>query len=78
MAPSPWIRPVTAMNRNRKDDVSPPTAEYGVEVLCAGWNPAAAGLAVTVIANAAGCREPQLGDADAKLFLQLFYRAQQT
>lgn len=69
---------LTAMIRNPIDKASQLPAEYGAEVLCAGWNPAAAGLAVTVIANTAGCREPQLGDADAELFLQLFYRAQQT
>jgi hypothetical protein len=50
-------------------------AEYGLEVLCASWNPLAATLAEPVDA----CRKlvAELGAADADGFLASFYRAQQ-
>ena len=59
----------------RRDLAVPlPPADYGVEVLCAGWNPAAVGA----LGPAARAPE-QRGEAtvaDAESFLALFYRAQ--
>ena len=46
-------------------------AEYGLEVLCASWNPLAAALAESVEA----CRE--LTTVDVEGFLASFYRSQQ-
>lgn len=51
-----------------------PPAEYGAEVLCAGWNPAAA--AALDLARIQG-RQAEAVVADAESFLALFYRAQQ-
>ncbi|MGH8662167.1 MAG: hypothetical protein ACREUB_10455 [Burkholderiales bacterium] len=50
-------------------------AEYGLEVLCASWNPLAAALAEPVEA----CRElvAELAAVDADGFLASFYRSQQ-
>jgi len=50
-------------------------AQYGLEVLCASWNPLAAALAEPVQA----CRElvAELAAADADGFLASFYRSQQ-
>lgn len=50
-------------------------AEYGLEVLCASWNPLAAALAEPVEA----CRElvAELATADVEGFLATFYRSQQ-
>jgi hypothetical protein len=49
--------------------------EYGLEVLCASWNPLAATLAEPLEA----CREfvADLATADAEGFLASFYRSQQ-
>jgi len=49
--------------------------EYGLEVLCASWNPLAAAIAEPVVA----CRElvAELATADAESFLVSFYRSQQ-
>jgi uncharacterized protein YsxB (DUF464 family) len=49
--------------------------EYGLEVLCASWNPLAATLAEPLEA----CRElvADLAAADAEGFLASFYRSQQ-
>ena len=49
--------------------------EYGLEVLCASWNPLAAAIAEPVEA----CRElaADLATADAESFLASFYRSQQ-
>jgi len=49
--------------------------EYGLEVLCASWNPLAATLAEPLEA----CRElvAELAAADAESFLASFYRSQQ-
>lgn len=49
--------------------------EYGLEVLCASWNPLAAAIAEPV----AACRElvAELATADADSFLASFYRSQQ-
>ena len=49
--------------------------EYGLEVLCASWNPLAAAIAEPVQA----CRElvGELAAADAETFLASFYRSQQ-
>jgi hypothetical protein len=48
-----------------------PQAQYGLEVLCASWNPLVATLAEPVEA----CRE--LVAPDVESFLASFYRAQQ-
>lgn len=50
-------------------------AGYGLEVLCASWNPLAATLAEPVDAGRALVAEPTAADADG--FLASFYRAQQ-
>ena len=49
--------------------------EYGLEVLCASWNPLAATLAEPLEA----CRElvAELAAADVEGFLASFYRSQQ-
>ena len=49
--------------------------EYGLEVLCASWNP----LAATIAEPVAACRElvAELATADAESFLASFYRSQQ-
>jgi hypothetical protein len=49
--------------------------EYGLEVLCASWNPLAAAIAEPVEA----CRElvAEVATADAESFLACFYRSQQ-
>jgi hypothetical protein len=49
--------------------------EYGLEVLCASWNPLASALAEPVEA----CREfvVELATADVESFLASFYRSQQ-
>jgi len=53
-------------------DVQP---EYGLEVLCASWNPLAAAIAEPVEA----CRElvAELATVDVEAFLASFYRSQQ-
>ena len=50
-------------------------AEYGLEVLCASWNPLASALAEPVQA----CRDlvNELATADVEDFLASFYRSQQ-
>jgi len=50
-------------------------AEYGLEVLCASWNPLAATLAEPVET----CRElaAELATVDVEGFLASFYRSQQ-
>ena len=50
------------------------SAGYGLEVLCASWNPLAATLAEPADARAL-VAEPAAADADG--FLGSFYRAQQ-
>ena len=49
--------------------------EYGLEVLCASWNP----LAATLAEPAEACRElvAELATADVEGFLASFYRFQQ-
>ncbi len=51
--------------------------DYGVEVLCASWNPV-----VTAVAEPAGHAGRELPDglsaADADSFLKLFYRCQKS
>ena len=60
----------------RRDLAVPlPPAEYGAEVLCAGWNPAAVG-ALDPAARVQGQRVEAVV-ADAESFLALFYRTQQ-
>jgi len=50
-------------------------AEYGLEVLCASWNPLAATLAEPVEA----CRDlvAELATVDVEGFMASFYRSQQ-
>jgi hypothetical protein len=50
-------------------------AEYGLEVLCASWNP----LAATLAEPAEASREvaAEMAAADAESFLASFYRSQQ-
>lgn len=49
--------------------------EYGLEVLCASWNP----LAAAIAEPAEACRKlvGELATADAESFLASFYRSQQ-
>lgn len=48
--------------------------QYGLEVLCASWNPLAAAIAEPV----AACRElVELAASDTETFLSSFYRSQQ-
>lgn len=59
-------------------NIAPPLtpAEYGTEILCAGWNPAVGAASETALSGSrsAGEAVPE----DAKAFLDLFYRSQQT
>jgi hypothetical protein len=50
-------------------------AEYGLEVLCASWNPLAA--TVTESAEAGGELAADLATTDVEGFLTSFYRSQQ-
>ncbi len=59
-----------------KDSASPLPTEYGAEVLCAGWNPAAASLPEVTAASCA--RSGNVAAVDAESFLASFYRLQQT
>ncbi len=60
----------------RRDLAVPlPPAEYGAEVLCAGWNPAAVGAFDAAPRVREQRAEATLADAES--FLALFYRAQQ-
>lgn len=52
-----------------------PQADYGLEVLCASWNPLAAAVAEPVQACRELVKELAAGDVDS--FLASFYRAQQ-
>jgi hypothetical protein len=50
-------------------------ADYGLEVLCAGWNP----LVATVAEPVEACRElvAEFATIDVESFLTSFYRSQQ-
>ena len=62
------------MTTLRRDfSVASPLAEYGTEVLCAGWNPAAS-LAVPEVS--ARARQSADDVSDAESFLAQFYRLQ--
>ena len=52
------------------------SADYGPEVLCAGWNPLVAAIAEPV---GEACREliAELAAVDVEAFLARFYRCQQ-
>ena len=52
-----------------------PQADYGLEVLCASWNPLVAAVTEPVDA----CRElvAELATGDVESFLASFYRSQQ-
>jgi hypothetical protein len=48
--------------------------QYGLEVLCASWNP----LATVIAEPVAACRElVEVAASDAEAFLASFYRSQQ-
>lgn len=57
-----------------RNAAAPNDAEYGSEVLCAGWNPLAAALAEPPGAACVVGEEP---NADDKAFLARVYRFQQ-
>jgi len=63
------------MEQNLDKTVEGEPGEYGLEVLCASWNPLAATLAEPLEA----CRElvAELAAVDAESFLASFYRSQQ-
>ena len=63
------------MTLRRNLAVPLPPAEYGAEVLCAGWNPAAVGALDPAVRVQE--RRVEAVVADAESFLALFYRAQQ-
>lgn len=48
--------------------------QYGLEVLCASWNPLATAIAEPV---AACCELVEVAASDAESFLASFYRSQQ-
>ncbi|HEY7743871.1 MAG TPA: hypothetical protein VIA19_12565 [Burkholderiales bacterium] len=50
-------------------------AEYGLEVLCASWNPLAATMTEPAAARRELAAEPAALDAES--FLSIFYRTQQ-
>lgn len=59
------------LDKTAQDD----QADYGLEVLCANWNPLVAAISEPVVA----CREFVAGlqSADVDSFLSSFYRSQQ-
>ena len=63
------------MNAPEAPDAPLPADEYGTEVLCASWNPAASAVAEP---PGHGAREGlvDLSAGDAESFLDLFYRCQ--
>jgi hypothetical protein len=65
----------TDMDRTLDKPAQDEQTDYGLEVLCASWNPLASALAEPVQA----CRElvDELATADAEDFLASFYRSQQ-
>lgn len=54
-----------------------PPDEYGTEVLCASWNPAASAVAETH-GHASRERPGDLSAGEAESFLLQFYRCQET
>jgi len=54
-----------------------PPEDYGVEVLCAGWNPLVA-VAVEPVRRACGKLLTDLSTVDAEVFLKQFYRSQKS
>ena len=64
------------MDSTRDNPAQEAPAEYGVEVLCASWNPLVAAIAEPVEA----CRDfvADLASADVDSFLTSFYRSQQS
>jgi hypothetical protein len=50
-------------------------AEYGLEVLCASWNPLAATMTEPAATRRELAADPAVLDADS--FLSIFYRTQQ-
>jgi len=63
------------MNPTKEKPAHDNPAEYGLEVLCASWNPLVDALAEPVEA----CRElvADIAASDAESFLSSFYRSQQ-
>jgi hypothetical protein len=64
------------MDSTRDNPVQEAPAEYGVEVLCASWNPLVTALAEPVGA----CRDfvADVASSDVDSFLSSFYRSQQS
>lgn len=63
------------MEPTLETEVQDPQAEYGLEVLCASWNPLVAAVAEPV--RVARELVAELTAADADTFLASFYRSQQ-
>jgi hypothetical protein len=63
------------MNVPEAPDAPLPPDEYGTEVLCASWNPAASAVAEP-LGHGARARRIDLSAGDAESFLDLFYRFQ--
>lgn len=63
------------MGSTREKPVQDPQAAYGLEVLCASWNPLVAAVAEPVEACGELVAEP--GTIEAESFLASFYRFQQ-
>ncbi len=64
---------------NYEIESDPMEAEYGEEILCAGWNPAvelACQQQMAVPASMHGFMPPDLATMDAELFLQKMYACQ--
>ena len=63
------------MDSTRENPAQDAPAEYGVEVLCASWNPLVAAIAEPVEA----CRDlvSEIASSDVESFLSSFYRSQQ-
>jgi hypothetical protein len=67
---------VLSMDTADRKPQSPPPEEYGLEVLCASWNPVVAAVAEPVRV----CREllTELSASDGDAFLRQFYRCQKS
>ena len=63
------------MAANLDNPVQDEQAHYGLEVLCASWNPLAGEIAKP--ADASRARATELATVDVEDFLASFYRSQQ-
>lgn len=63
------------MNAPEAPDAPLPPDEYGTEVLCASWNPAASAVAEP-LGRGARAGRVDLSAGEAESFLDLFYRCQ--